>query len=105
MRLAAYHRGRGDNVLLNPTPLDSVDLLYVSSLFTRRRRDVDGLVAHFRPHADVVVGGPGWDLTTRLPSDVDLEQNDYTLYHNLDYGIGYSTRGCIRQCAFCQKAH
>jgi hypothetical protein len=59
MRLATYHRRRGDNVLLEPTPLDGVDRLYVSSLFTWRRRDVDGLVAHFRPHADVVVGGPG----------------------------------------------
>ena len=100
MRLSAYHKALGDQVELNPTPFEPPDLVYVSTLFTWQRRQIIETVAHFSAHSDVQVGGPGWDLSTRLPSEVDAMQNDYGLF-GIDYGIGYSSRGCIRHCAFC----
>ena len=100
MRVSSWHKAQGDTVLLNPTPLDRVDRLYVSTLFTWQRRQVEELVAHFRPHTDVLIGGSGWDLSLHLPIEVDAMSNDYDLF-GIDYGIGYSSRGCIRHCAFC----
>lgn len=100
MRLSAYHKAIGDEVVLRPTPMDGCDLVYISTLFTWRRREVEALAAQFRPHADVQIGGSGWDLTLRLPPEVDAMPHDYDLY-GIDYGMGYSSRGCIRRCAFC----
>lgn len=99
MRLSAYHKAIGDDVVLNPTPMDCPDRLYISTMFTWRRRSVQDRAATF-PMADVQVGGSGWDLALRLPPDVDAMGNDYDLY-GIDYGMGYSSRGCIRSCAFC----
>lgn len=100
MRLSAYHKARGDTVALNPVPMDRPDVVYLSTLFTWRRRQVEALAAHFRPFADVRIGGSGWDLAVTLPPEVDTHANDYALY-GIDYGMGYSSRGCIRHCAFC----
>jgi len=99
MRLSAYHKALGDSVLLNPTPMDHPDLIYISTLFTWRRREVEALAAYFGG-ADVQIGGSGWDLGLRLPPEVDAMPNDYDLYC-IDYGMGYTSRGCIRRCAFC----
>lgn len=100
MRLSSFHKQRGNEVLLNPTPLDGCDRVYVSTLFTWQRKAVLELAAHFQTNADVRIGGSGWDLDLRLPPAVDVQPNDYSLY-GLDYGIGYSSRGCIRDCDFC----
>jgi hypothetical protein len=100
MRLSAYHKAIGNDVLLSPTPLDGCELVYISTLFTWRRKEVEGLAAYFRPNADVQIGGSGWNLTLRLPPEVDALPHDYDLY-GIDYGMGYSSRGCIRKCAFC----
>ena len=69
MRLSAWHKAHGDQVLLNAAPLDGVEAVYISTLFTWQRGQVQALAAHFRPHADVNIGGPGWDLALRLPAE------------------------------------
>ncbi len=101
MRLSAYHKAHGDDVVMHATPLDGCDVVYISTLFTWQRREVEAAVAAFKTHADVLVGGPGvLPLPTMLPPEVDRMPNDYGLY-DIDYGIGYSSRGCIRHCAPC----
>jgi hypothetical protein len=100
MRLSAYHQAMGDSVVLNPTAFDPPDVLYVSTLFTWQRKAVEEVAAQFRPYSDVLIGGSGWDLSLRLPPEVDTSPNDYSLF-GIDYGIGYSSRGCPRACDFC----
>jgi hypothetical protein len=100
MRLSAWHKAQGDEVELNPSALDPPNRLYISTLFTWQQRQVEELAAHFRAHSDVQIGGSGWDLSLRLPREADEMPNDYDLF-GIDYGIGYSSRGCIRRCAFC----
>jgi hypothetical protein len=99
MRLSTYHKARGDSVFLHPTPMDCPDLVYISTLFTWQQHRVKALAASF-PNSDLQIGGSGWDLTLRLPREVDALRSDYDLY-GIDYGMGYSSRGCIRTCAFC----
>ncbi len=100
MRLSTYHKALGNAVILNPTPFDPPEVLYISTLFTWQRHNVVELAAHFQAHSDVQIGGSGWNLSLRLPSEVDAMPNDYDLF-GIDYGIGYSSRGCPRACDFC----
>lgn len=41
------------------------------------------------------------DICIGICEKVDQLRPDYSIYPNIDYSIGYSTRGCVRKCAFC----
>jgi len=53
----------------------------------------------------IEVGGTGWGITHKAPDEVEVMQPDYGLYDALhgpaDYGQGFTTRGCPRDCHFC----
>lgn len=92
MQIAYHHRAKGDTVLLlSPDrDLDQYDKLYCSSLFTFTDKS--------EVPARAVCGGTGFDLTTKLPFDCDL---DYSLYPDCDRSFVWFSRGCIRDCGFC----
>lgn len=46
-------------------------------------------------------GGSGHDLATTLPEEIENSKPDYQLYPDMDYAMGFTTRGCIRNCEFC----
>ncbi len=48
----------------------------------------------------VFVGGSGYDLKASLPSEIEEMTPDYEGF-KLDYSIGFTSRGCIRNCDFC----
>lgn len=93
MKLAAWHRARGDRVAWW-NPLESCDRVYSSKVFTF---SPDNL--YLPP--DAVLGGTGYDVRSRLPDEVDAMFPDYTLYPACDYAIGYTTRGCPNHCRWC----
>jgi len=41
------------------------------------------------------------DIHVGICEIVDQLKPDYSLYPDIDYSIGYSTRGCVRKCDFC----
>lgn len=75
--------------------------------------------------SNVEYGGTGffYDKALALPNEIEHHLPDYNLYdewikeqldngrkrkefeYYLDYSIGFSTRGCIRQCEFCVNKH
>ena len=91
MKLSAYYKKIKWNVLFN-MPLFPADRVYISKLFT------------FSPPVTYPgkceVGGPGADLKSKLPDGVDSMMPDYGLY-DLDYSLGYTSRGCPNSCGFC----
>ena len=95
MRLAAYHRRRGDEVLF-PYRHQPAERVYASVVFSRNREDAEWWIGR-----GATVGGTGWDLHAALPPEVEACPPDYSLYPEIAYSIGFSTRGCIRRCAFC----
>ncbi|MCL5265167.1 MAG: hypothetical protein M1343_08260 [Chloroflexi bacterium] len=99
MRISAYHRARGDVVSLHPS--GKPDEVYVSCVFSKHRRKAEALR---QIYPDAVIGGSGWDLSVALPSEIEAIRPDYDLY-GIDYGIGYTSRGCIRRCNFCVVPH
>ncbi|HEX2868685.1 MAG TPA: hypothetical protein VHO03_16715 [Ignavibacteriales bacterium] len=93
MKLSAYHKAKGDTTSFF-SPLWRYDLIYASKVFT----------SSFEPDymfsCEVIRGGSGYDLQSRLPDEVEYQYPDYDLY-NCDYAMGFTTRGCIRKCPFC----
>jgi len=92
MKLSAYHKARGDEVFLN-FPLCQPDITYASCVFSWHKPSL------IEP--SVIVGGSGIDLDTWLPNEIEHIMPDYSLYQNIDFSMGFTSRGCIRNCPFC----
>lgn len=74
--------------------------VWASCVFKANRHKADGLKFLY-PDALVDIGGSGISLNKSLPDEVNHLMPDYGLYPDLDYSLGFSTRGCIRNCPFC----
>lgn len=95
MKLSAIHRRSGDNVEWW-NGLKYYDRVYLSKVFTFTP-DIEVCI-----QADEVIkGGTGYNLTGRLPQEVEEMTPDYDLYPQFSEAYGYMTRGCPRQCSFC----
>jgi len=79
MKLSAFHKKKGDEVTLIDLSSHVFDRVYASKIF---------------------VGGSGVDLKSELPKEIELQVPDYELFKT-DYSIGFTSRGCIRDCGFC----
>jgi len=79
MKLSAWHKQRGDEVTLIDISSYDFDRIYGSKIF---------------------MGGSGFDLNSELPEEIELQIPDYELFKK-DFSIGFTSRGCIRDCGFC----
>lgn len=121
MKLSAFHKTRGHEVVLNPPSPAGFDKSYVSVVFTRNRAAAERRFAGFD---NIEFGGTGVSLEKNLHPDIESTKPDYDLYSIsdlyprlkgigtreskmqkaqtiLDSGIGMTTRGCVRTCEFC----
>lgn len=98
MKLSAWHKGRGDEVFLSTGP--DPDRVYVSCIFTKNAGTARGIRTMF-PDTEVVIGGSGYSLKRRLTDEVEHLCPDYDLYPDMDFSMGFTSRGCIRKCPFC----
>lgn len=120
MKISSWHKGQGDEVFLNSC--GRADKVYISTLFTWNKTKVERLLEVY-PQADI--GGTGWDIQKSLSKEVETCKPDYDLYTIKDIlprikggiakkeskikkaetivnaGIGFTSRGCIRNCGFC----
>lgn len=94
MKLSAYHKAKGNQVLLN-FPLQPPDLTYASCVFTWNAKWKTTI-----PHG-AIVGGSGINLKAELPLEVEHVMPDYSLYPGVNYSMGFTSRGCIRKCPWC----
>ena len=119
MKLSGYHKEQGDNVILKMDydNLDLFDKVYISKVFTDT--PINESILHL---SNVEYGGTGfyYDKAPKLLNEIEHHFPDYYLYEEwvseqlkegkgkrldykyyLDYSIGFTTRGCFRQCEFC----
>lgn len=95
MKLSAYHKQQGNQVEFYTPLFHSIyDKIYASKLFKYPHPN-DGYIRN-----DMIKGGPGFNIHTKLPKDIDHIYPDYTLY-NCNYAMGYITKGCPRNCKWC----
>ena len=95
MKLARYHKQHGDEVEW-AFPLLPYDRVYMAKVFTFTQDDITAYQTD-----DIVRGGTGYDLQSKLPADVENCYPDYSIYEITDTAYGYLTRGCPRGCRFC----
>lgn len=50
---------------------------------------------------DMITGGTGFDISSRLPVEIEECNYDWSLYPDCDYSILWFSRGCFRKCPFC----
>lgn len=81
MKLASWHKKKGDEVVLIDISHLKFDRIYASKIF---------------------IGGSGVDLKSELPSEIEAMVPDYDLF-KISKGerMGFTSRGCIRDCGFC----
>jgi len=106
MKLAAWHRQAGDEVVFSRRP--ERDMLepeythvYGAAIFQRSRPLIDIFLKQF-PGA--VVGGTGSDSRATVEELVGAdfpETYDYSIYPNFTGSIGFTQRGCRLKCGFC----
>ena len=97
-KLAAWHRKQGDDVEWY-TPFSHYDRVYMAKVFTFTP-DYGYLINNAD---EVVKGGTGYDVHSRLPEEVDHTQPDYSIYPLVpkDTAYGFLTRGCPNRCPWC----
>ncbi|MDR0692558.1 MAG: radical SAM protein [Prevotellaceae bacterium] len=100
MKILAYHKLRED-VVEWVNYFERYDKVYISKVFTFTP-DICTTI-----QADAVeFGGSGYDITKKLPAEIDNHQPDYSLYpiskwYDGKTAYGFLTRGCIRHCPWC----
>lgn len=75
---------------------ETYDKVYISKLF-KFSNDFPYVINS----KEIIKGGTGYDLKSKLPDDIEKCQPDYSIYPNCDYSIQFFSRGCIRNCPFC----
>lgn len=98
MKLAAWHRQRGNNVewALPDIFGGCYDLIYASKIFTFSP-DFQGDYK-----CNIIRGGTGYDIKSKLPEEVEKSTlMDYSIYPQYPFSIQFFSRGCIRRCPFC----
>jgi hypothetical protein len=93
MKISAWHKQSGDSVEWW-NPLEQYDTVYSSKVFTFTEEDP------YLPE-NTIKGGTGYGAYDNLPEEIDRMFPDYSLYPDVNYAIGYLTRGCIRKCPWC----
>jgi len=122
LKLARYHRQKGDHVkLVNGISDDGFkpDIVYITSLFTYAWEPVHEVIQFYTSkytRARVIVGGIYASLCSKhlertfgdrieihkgLIREVEELLPDYSLIPEWKASILFSSRGCIRKCPFC----
>lgn len=92
MQVSEYYKKRGHKVW-DYNPLWNYDKVYAFSLFDFTDKS---LVTD-----DMIVGGTGFDITSKLPKEIEDSDLDYSIFPNCDYSMIWFSRGCFRNCPFC----
>ena len=95
MKLSSYHKSLGDDVEL-AIPLKKYDIVYMSKIFDFTEEYNTILNCN-----NIIKGGIGYDLENKLSYEIEHFKPDYELYDIKDTAYGFITRGCPRNCEFC----
>ena len=107
MRLAAWHRARGDAVTFTRSPHrgrdePTYDRVYGSALFDFSAQRVARLRSSF---PDALIGGTGTSSVLSLEEDIEGFGDSglaYDLYPDFTASLGFTQRGCRFKCGFCK---
>ena len=99
MKISAWHKGNGDSVeWYDPIFSGHMDRVYMSKVFSFTQ-DYDSPI----DADEIIKGGTGYDIASRLDDEIDRLQPDYSIYSFIpkDTAYGFLTRGCPNRCPWC----
>lgn len=124
MKLSSFYKAAGEHVeFVRPDAgRKEYDKIYASAIFQKSQQECQHLQEYYGERIEI--GGTGWDITKKLPEDIEKMEPDYGLYtadmiypkisgimtkerrkkkaqQIVDAGMGFTSRGCIRNCPFC----
>lgn len=97
MKISAFYKSLGDDVEW-ANSLEYYDKVYMAKVFDNTYTK-DDLQAY--QCGELIKGGTGYDLKSKLLPNVEAIFPDYSLYNITDTAYGYLSRGCPRGCPFC----
>ena len=87
-KIEKYHLNKGDKVMWNNELIANIsDKVYVSCIFDWNKKKAQ------QWEGKAEIGGSGYDLYKKLPPEIEAIRPRINL--------GFTTRGCIRNCPFC----
>lgn len=95
MKISAFHKSQGDTVEW-VNHFERYDRVYMSKVFTF---SPDVMTAIDAP--EIIRGGTGYDVTSKLPSEIEARLPDYSIYPETQSAYGFLTRGCPNKCSWC----
>lgn len=121
MKISSYYKSLGEDVEFVQKGKE-YEKIFASAIFTKSKRICEELQDLYEDKIEI--GGTGWDIKKTLPDEIERMKPDYDLYtvddiypkmkgimtkeHKrkkakqiIDAGIGFTSRGCIRNCGFC----
>lgn len=104
MRLAAFHRSRGDEIVFTRSVRRGLfepdyDKVYGSAIFKFSAARIGRLMDEF---PEAIVGGTGTTSAATVDPIVGSSTGlDYGLYPGFNGSIGFTQRGCRLSCKFC----
>lgn len=105
MKLAAWHKARGDSVMLSRRVERDMfepeySRIYASAIF---KYSADRLGRFKDQWPDAIIGGTGSGSPATIEDLIgeSFEHYDYSIYPNFEPSIGFTQRGCRLKCKFC----
>ncbi len=100
MKISSYYKSIGYHVeWLDTFKINEYEKIFFSKVFT------------FKPYCDkyhyivdsskLIEGGTGVDSKIKLPKEIEKMFPDYSIYPNVDFAVGFLTRGCNNMCEWC----
>lgn len=112
MRISAWHKAQGDEVVWWWSDFEHYDIVYMSKIFSDAySKDVPEPM-----NADKVIkGGTGYCISlgedgkehfdqsknVKLPPEMEKMFPDYSIYPQFNFAVSMTSRGCPRGCSFC----
>jgi len=99
MKISSYYKAKGHEVGFT---VSNPDKVYISCIFSKNLSKAKGSALYY-PDAEVHIGGPAMGKPNSLPHEMEHVMPDYSLYPEMDYSMGFTTRGCVTYppCLFC----
>lgn len=121
MKISTYYKNYGEQVEFVKKGI-VYDKIFASSIFPKSKNKCETLKSMYGDKIEI--GGTGWDVKKVLIPEIETSKADYDLYtpelianrlkvigtrehlirkatEIVNAGIGYTSRGCIRNCPFC----
>jgi len=95
-KYGGFFKEKGYDVFYDPHKCINPDLVKISCIFKWNAPIGKGIATMFS--CPVELGGSGISGKVKLPEKVEHHMPDYK---GMDFSMGFTSRGCIRNCDFC----